>query len=420
MDKMKDWDLYYKTIMRKSDYKVIFIILDGMPDIYIEELGGTPLEVAETPNMDYLAEKGATGLIYPTIEPHIPVGSGPAHLALLGYKLETYPGRGALEALGAGLDIPTGSVVLRINFATIDKDGLVSDRRAGRISGSEAQKLFERLNKLDISNFKGFNYRIYHTKGYRGAFVISGRYASSNITNSDPREIGKPILEVKPESDDVTSIKTAKFVNWILKQAQKELSENNETKANAIVSRGAGAIKLYESFMDRYHFENPIFVSSYPLYKGVARYLRMNVKEPKSSNGKITIEDKFRTASELIKDHDMTILHVKDPDIAGEDGDGMRKKEIIEEIDRNFPYIIDEMEKDDTIVITSDHSTPAPMREHSGHPIPLLMKGPFVRVDRVNKFNELDCIKGSLGVFRAIELMNLILMSTKRLKIFWP
>ena len=121
-----------------------------------------------------------------------------------------------------------------------------------------------------------------------------------------------------------------------------------------------------------------------------------------------------------MKKHDMTILHVKDPDIAGEDGDYLKKKQIIEEIDSCLPYITEIMNETDTIVITSDHSTPVLMREHSGHPIPLLMKGPFVRIDKVEKFSELDCIHGSLGTFRAIELMNLILMSTKRLKTFWP
>ncbi|MBD3229448.1 MAG: 2,3-bisphosphoglycerate-independent phosphoglycerate mutase, partial [Candidatus Lokiarchaeota archaeon] len=381
----------------------------------------TPLEVAYTPNMDTLADKGATGLIYPTIEPHIPVGSGPAHLALFGYELETYPGRGALEALGAGLDLPQGSVIIRINFATVDEHGVVLDRRAGRISGKEAKKLLSRLNNLKLSNFEDLKYKIYHTKGYRGVLVISGRNASSQISNSDPREVGKPILDVIPKSKDKTAKLTAKFVNSLLKRARKELSTDNDTKANAIVSRGAGAIKLYESFTDRYKFENPIFISSYPLYKGVARYLRIYVKEPKPSNERIIIKDKFKTAAELIRKHDMIILHVKDPDIAGEDGDYKQKKAIIEEIDKHIKLILNEMnDDDDTIVITSDHSTPALMKEHSGHPIPLLMMGPYVRRDRVKKFNELDSIKGSLGVFRAIELMNLILMSTKRLKVFWP
>lgn len=417
---MKDWDLYYKEQTRESEYKIIFIILDGMPDIYVKELGGTPLDVAHTPNLDQLAYEGASGLIYPTIEPHIPIGSGPAHLALFGYELEKYPGRGALEALGAGIRVSQGSVVIRVNFATVDEKGTILDRRAGRVEGSDAKKLYKRLNDLKCEKFWCVDYEIQHTKGYRGVVVLSGDNVSSLITDSDPRGVGRSILEVHPESSEKTARITANFMNWFLQAAQEDLAKDNETKANAIVTRGAGAIKLYESFTDRYKLKNTVFISGYPLYKGIARYLRMSVKEPKKTGSKASIKDKFVTASKLVKDHDMTILHVKDPDIAGEDGDYIRKKEIIEEIDRCIPEITEKVDENDTIVITSDHSTPALMREHSGHPIPLLMKGPFVRVDRVEKFSELDCIHGSLGTFRAIELMNLILMSTKRLKIFWP
>ncbi|NVM29275.1 MAG: 2,3-bisphosphoglycerate-independent phosphoglycerate mutase [Candidatus Helarchaeota archaeon] len=414
------WDIFYKNLVRESDYRVIFVIIDGMPDIHIKELGGTPLSAAQTPNLDRLAKEGASGLIYPTIEPHIPVGSGPAHLALFGYGLDRYPGRGALEALGAGLTVPQGSIVIRINFATIDENGIVIDRRAGRLRDNEAKPLMERLNGLKCEKDWCLDYKIHHTKGYRGALIISGEDASAAISNSDPRAIGQSILEVVPLSNEKTAQNTANFINWFIKAAQEALAKNNDTGATGIVTRGAGAIKFYESFTDRYKFKSPIFISSYPLYKGIARFLRIPVEEPKKSGKQLTINDKCKTAASLIKKHDMTILHIKDPDTAGEDGNSLRKKEIIEEIDACIPYITDKMEEDDTLVITSDHSTPAPMREHSGHPIPLLMKGPFVRVDRVEKFSELDCIHGSLGTFRAIELMNLILMSTKRLKIYGP
>ncbi|TFG04702.1 MAG: 2,3-bisphosphoglycerate-independent phosphoglycerate mutase [Promethearchaeota archaeon] len=417
---MKDWDLYYKNLVRESDYKVVFLILDGMPDIYVKELKGTPLQAAKTPHMDALAKDGASGLLYPTIEPHIPIGSGPAHLALFGYELERYPGRGPLEALGVGLPVPQGSVVVRVNFATMDQQGVIIDRRAGRISGEDAGKLVERFKNLECEKFWCLDYSIHHTKGYRGVLIIRGDNASAAISDSDPREVGQPILEVVPESGDKTSQITANFMNWFIQAAQAELMTDNETQANTIVTRGAGAIKLYESFTDRYKFKNPIFISSYPLYRGIARFLRIDVQEPDVSNRKASIKDKCVTAGRLLKDHDMTILHIKDPDIAGEDGNFLKKKEIIEEIDTCLPYITDQMDEMDTLVLTSDHSTPASMREHSGHPIPLLMKGPFVRVDPVDKFSEIDCIHGALGTFRAIELMNLILMSTKRLKTFWP
>ncbi|NHI90965.1 MAG: 2,3-bisphosphoglycerate-independent phosphoglycerate mutase [Candidatus Lokiarchaeota archaeon] len=417
---MRDWDYYYKNYTRESNYKVIFLILDGMPDIFIKELGGTPLAVANTPNLDNLAKKGANGLIYTAIEPFIPIGSGPAHLALFGYELEKYPGRGALEALGSEIEVPQGSVIIRMNFATIDKNKRILDRRAGRISGKDSENLFKRLNNLKTEKFWCLNYKVYHTKGYRGVLVISGENASAGITDSDPREVGRYILRVEPTNQNKTSRITANFLNWFINEAQKELSENNITKANAIVTRGAGFLGLKESLKDRYKFKSPIFVSSFPLYKGVARFLRIPVKVPDISdtNKKLSIKDKFITASKLIKDHDLTILHVKEPDIAGEDGDFIRKKEIIEEIDKNLIHILKNMNENDTIVITSDHSTPCYMKEHSGHPIPILITGPFVRVDKVQKFSEISCIHGSLGSFKAIQLMNLILMSTKRLITF--
>ncbi|MHA1386663.1 MAG: hypothetical protein ACTSR3_23155, partial [Candidatus Helarchaeota archaeon] len=282
------------------------------------------------------------------------------------------------------------------------------------------EALYNRLNKLKCDKFWCLDYKIHHTKGYRGVLVITGKNASSRITNSDPREIGKPVLEVMPENDDNPSKITANFMNWFIKAAQDELANDNPTKANAIVTRGAGILSHYESFSDRYKFEKPIFMSSYPLYSGVAKFLRIDVKKPEKTGQHLTIKEKFTTGAKLIKDHDMTIIHIKDPDIAGEDGDYMKKKKIIEEIDTCIPLITDELDESDTLIITSDHSTPCLMREHSGHPIPLLMKGPFIRVDRVEKFSELDCIHGSLGTFRAIQLMNLILMSTKRLKTFMP
>ena len=188
----RDWNYFYKNYVRESEYKVVFIILDGMPDIHLKELNGTPLEAAKTPNLDKLSELGANGLIYPTIEPHIPIGSGPAHLALLGYDLDKYPGRGSLEALGYEIQVPQGSVVLRINFASIDEKGLISDRRAGRISGKKSANLYKRLNDLKCEKFWCLDYKIYHTKGYRGVLVISGKNASPSMSNSDPREIGKP------------------------------------------------------------------------------------------------------------------------------------------------------------------------------------------------------------------------------------
>lgn len=410
---------------RESKFKIMLVILDGLAGIPIDGLGNqSPLEVAKTPNLDKLAKRGQTGLLWPYI-PFVPLGSGPAHLALLGYHPEhNYVGRGPLEALG--FDVPTeeDDVIIRLNFATIDPDTrMVQDRRAGRIDTEYSMQLFQHLNENmdhEPSEFQDISWRVYGTRGYRGCIVIKN--ASSWVTGSDPRGF-EQVRVVEPSKKDPVSIRTAKFINWFLDVSHELLKDHpinfdrikgGLPPANQVLSRGAGKIEHPQPFKERYKFNNPVFISGYPLYSGLAKFLDIDIVKPDGPE----IHMKFKKAVEIFPDHDIVMLHVKDPDIAGEDGDPVKKIKIIEEIDKGIGKILEMLAEKDTLVVTADHATPAIIADHSGHPVPLGIMGPYVYADQVTQFSERACASGSLGIFSSRYLMNLILMVTLRLKTF--
>ncbi|MBD3186802.1 2,3-bisphosphoglycerate-independent phosphoglycerate mutase [Candidatus Bathyarchaeota archaeon] len=410
---------------RESPYKIMLIILDGLADIPIEGFGNkTPLEVAKTPNLDSLASLGQVGLLWPYL-PWTPLGSGPAHLSILGYDpLKNYIGRGPLEALGFQVPTEKGDVIIRLNFATVDPESkMVEDRRAGRISTESARELFESLNaNMDHSPpaFNGIEWKVYNTRGYRGVIILKN--ASSWINGADPRGLAK-VRTIQAMKDDPVSIRTAKFMNWFLNESHailkghplnQELIRQGKTPANHLLSRGAGTIEFPEPFGTRYKFNNPVFISGYPLYSGLARFLGMEIQEPDDPS----IDAKFKKACDEYPHHDITILHVKDPDIAGEDGNPVSKLKTIEQIDKGLNMIKELLSEEDTLIVTADHATPAKIGDHSGHPVPLVIRGPFCSQDDVQVFSERECSKGSLGLFSSKYLMNLILMVTLRLHTF--
>jgi len=411
---------------RENNTKIMLVILDGLADIPIEGLGRkTPLEVAKTPNMDKIASLGQTGLLWPYI-PWTPLGSGPAHLALLGYDpLNNYIGRGPLEALGFNVPTEENDVIIRLNFATVDPSTKkVIDRRAGRIKTEIARKLFDFLNETmdhEPREFNGITWQLHSTRGYRGVIILKN--ASSWINGSDPRGF-LPVQKIEPQRDDELSINTANFMNYFLRETHKLLKDHPINRervmeglppANHLLSRGAGKIQFPEPFTKRYKIKKVAFVSGYPLYSGLAKFLGIEHVKPDEN----TIDAKFKKACEIYPEHDMTILHIKDTDIAGEDGHPVKKIQIIEEIDQGFSQIMDLLEfHKDTLVVTADHATPAKIMDHSGHPVPLMIVGPYCSTDDVHKFSERACANGSLGLFSSTYLMNLILMVTLRLRTF--
>ncbi|MHA1791191.1 MAG: alkaline phosphatase family protein [Promethearchaeota archaeon] len=418
---------FFNTIVfpRESKHNLMLIILDGLADIPIEGFGDkTPLEVARTPNLDLIAAKGQTGLLWPYL-PWTPLGSGPAHLSLLGYDpLKNYIGRGPLEALGFNIPTEENDVIVRLNFSTVDPETkMVLDRRAGRIESQYSRELFKFIDENmdhEPKEFPGIKWKTYHTKGYRGVIIIKN--ASSWINGSDPRGLEK-VRVIQPMKNDEVSIRTAKFMNWFLNETHlllkdhpinRERIKENKSPANHLLSRGAGKIQNPIPFGEKYKFKKPVFISSYPLYSGLAKFLGIEIQKPYDH----TIKSKFQKACDIYYDHDITILHVKDPDIAGEDGNPVEKIKIIEEIDEGLSLVLDCLGEEETIVITADHATPAKIGDHSGHPVPLVICGPYCAKDDVEVFSERACSKGSLGLFSSKYLMNLILMVTLRLHTF--
>ncbi|OFV68374.1 MAG: 2,3-bisphosphoglycerate-independent phosphoglycerate mutase [Candidatus Syntrophoarchaeum caldarius] len=379
----------------EAEYKkAVLVICDGLAD----RGTSTPLSEAETPNMDRLAGDGICGLMH-SISPGIVPGSDTAHLAILGGDpYEDYPGRGPFEALGAGIELKEGDVAFRANFATIDNNWEILDRRAGRFGSDE---LAEALNiKID-----GVRFIVKHTTEHRCALVMRGKGLSGAISDVDPHDMGK-VLKSGPLEDTDESRRTAKLLNEFVRRSHDILSEF-QTPANVLLTRGAGEFRQVMSIKDAFGFDG-FCVAGSALYKGVAKYLGMDVIEVEGATGRADTDLGAKADALLshIEDYDLGFVHIKATDSKGHDGDWKGKKEFIERIDREFIARI--IDIDAYIILTADHSTPVSIRRHSSDPVPVLMHGEGVRTDQVKAFNELTCAQGGLGAIHGVDLMPII------------
>jgi len=369
----------------------------------MEPDGLTELEAAHTPNMDRLARQGMVGLTIP-IRPGITPGSGPAHLALFGYDPIKYEvGRGVLEACGIGMDIHPGDVAARGNFCTVDAGGNIVDRRAGRISSEEAAPLVERLQKITLP---GVETEVRPVKEYRFAVIMRGAGLSPNIDDTDPQQTGVPPLEAG--ALDEASRRTADLFNQWIARAREVLA--GQPRANCLTLRGFSTDPNLPTFKDSYGLKAAC-VSVYPMYKGVSKLVGMDIIQ----FGGEAPEDEFAAASQAWSDYDFFFIHVKKTDSKGEDGDFQGKARIIEGVDAALPKLLELMP--DVLIITGDHSTPARMRTHSWHPVPLLLWAPAtIRPDDQKRFGERACSHGGLGSFPATDAMPLALAHAGRLE----
>jgi len=388
--------------------KAILFIMDGLGDLPTPK---TPLQAAKKPNLDRLAKNGCTGLLSPLGRGVVP-GSDTSHLRLLGYDPEVfYCGRGPLEALGVGMKLEEGDVAFRANFATV-KNGVVIDRRAGRISTNEARELEKYLS----TKIEDVEIIFKHSVQHRGAVVFRGSDLSPMVSDTDPHGEGK-VAECIPCDQIGEASKTARIVNEYTKFTIQKLSEVPENKerikknlppANAILLRGAGAYKKVPSIVERFGL-NSVCIAGGALYRGVATYIGMDVYmilgDP--STGMIKLEEKVKAVENAIKNYDFVFLHVKATDNYGHDGDFKGKKETIEKIDKELIPVLERTGA--YLIITGDHSTPCSRREHSGHEVPILIYGNDERVDKVKKFDEISCMAGGLGHIEGKDLMPIIL-----------
>ncbi len=401
----------------------MLLILDGLGDRPHPNLKWlTPLQKAEIPNMDLMAAKGLLGMQYP-IAPGVPPGSDTGHLSLFGYDVESeYPGRGVFEALGEGIELEEG-VAFRANFATVEEvDGklIVKDRRAGRISGEDANKLAATIAEMELMR-GDVKARFVHTLEHRGFLILEGPNLSSEVTDVDPHEVGYPVLEPKPMSEK--SKKTAEALKEFLNRSYGILRDHDVNKkrimegrppANFILPRGAAGPSKLEPFSSRWGF-TPAAVAAGPMYKGIARALGFEVFHPWGATGlpDSDFSSKVRKALDLLDDYDFVYVHMKGTDVASHKKDPTLKVKVLEKIDLAIEPLTDPPE-DLLVVLTGDHATPCTLGKHSGDPVPILFysKG-LPRDDSVN-FQELDAYTGGLGWITGSDLMKLILNYSDR------
>lgn len=397
-----------------NERKGLIIICDGMGGRPVPSLNGrTTLEAANTPNMDRFAEGGICGLMHP-IAPGIRAGSDTAHLAILGFEPHKfYTGRGPFEAAGIGMDVKPGDVAFRCNFATVDEDMVVVDRRAGRIKEG-TEELAAALDGLEIDGVKCI---VHPSVEHRGALILRGEGLSSAITDADPHDVGLKVHTV--QALDEGAQKTARVVNSFIRQSHEILSklplnerrrQNGQLPANIMLPRGAGVAPHLGSFKERYNLEAAMIVEV-ALIKGIGRYLQMDVIDvPGATGGQDTNEVALAEATiEALESHDFVLTNIKAPDLGGHDGNAEAKIAAIEKADHMVGLLLDGLDHESTvIVLTADHSTPISRMDHAGDSVAIAFRGPDVRVDNVKQFGERVVAGGGLGAIRGMDVMNIM------------
>ena len=388
------------ALLKDNGSRIVLVVADGLGG-YRDAEHDTELVEASTPNLDALAAEGATGLLDP-LSSGITVGSGPGHLALFGYDPQEYNlGRGVLSALGVGFDLQPGDVAARGNLATLDDQGLVTDRRAGRIADEDARKLVERLTEqVKIDGAEVF---FRHIAEHRVLAVLRGDGLDHRLADIDPQETGVPPRQPRPLHDDARH--TAKIVGALDTAIRDALRGE---RGNALLLRGFDTVHELPSMRDLYGL-NPATVAIYPMYRGVAQLVGMDVL-PRPDD----LEGQVGAMREGWERYDYWFLHHKKPDSAGHDGDRAGKIAGIEALDEAMPAIRDL--KPDVLVVTGDHSSPTQLSAHSWHPVPVLMWGRRVGRDDTTVFSEHAALHGALGRRPTMRLMPEMLAASGRLE----
>ncbi len=392
-----------KELASSSPSKIVMLIIDGIGGLPDRETGKTELETAQTPNLDRLAEQGVCGLIDP-VSPGITPGSAPGHFALFGYDPFRFSiGRGVLEALGIGFDVKDGDVAARGNFCTVDNTGLISDRRAGRISSEKCAELCELLSFVRLDDVQLW---VLPVREHRFLAVFRGEELHPEVTDSDPQRIGSAPNVIGATSPE--GRKMARLANQFIYGAREILSRHYP--ANMVLLRGFSQLPSLPKFSEIFKL-NPAAIAAYPMYKGLAKLVGMKIIETGSSPG-----EEFVTLAHRYDEHDFFYIHIKQTDSAGEDGDFYRKVKAIEDVDNALPSLLGL--KPDVIIVTGDHSTPALLEGHSWHPVPFLLYSQRCRRDKVGEFSESACVSGGLGRFPAVDIMPLAMANALKLSKF--
>ena len=394
------YDELLHRLAKKNSSKILLVILDGLGGLPFVPGGATELEEATTPEIDKVAKASALGLHDP-IAPGITPGSGPAHLGIFGYDpLRWEIGRGVLEALGIGFELAADDLAARANFATMDAAGNVTDRRAGRISTETNVELCSLLDGIKIGDV---NVIVKSVKEHRAAVIFRGGEFSGELADSDPQATGVPPKKVEALKPDARA--SAEIANAFIDEAGRRLADRSP--ANTILLRGFAKLPDMPSFESRYRMR-ACAVAVYPMYKGLARLVGMDVLESGD-----TLETQIEVLKRVWDDYDFIFLHYKHTDSRGEDGDFGAKVKAIEDFDRHVPDLTGL--GPDVLVMTGDHSTPSALKSHSWHPVPLLISSRYVIPDLL-EFDERNCSRGSLGRVKALEVMPLAMANALRLE----
>ena len=396
---------FLDEIARPTPSRIILLVVDGLGGAPHPDTGKTELETARLPNLDALAAESACGLTTPVL-PGITPGSGPGHMALFGYDPVKYlMGRGVLEALGSGIEMAPSDVAARGNFCTIDDNGLIVDRRAGRIPTAESAPLVELLDAIEAP---GVDVSAYPVQDYRFVLLLRGDSLSDAITGTDPQVEGAVPLESQPLAEGAR--KTADAVNRFAASARSVLA--GRERANMVVMRGFSGVPDLPDFGAAYKL-NPAAIAAYPMYRGLAHLVGMKIVP---TGGDFDAE--LDTLEAVSHDHDFIFLHYKPADAAGEDGDFDAKVHWLEELDARIPRLLST--GPDVLVVAGDHATPAIMAGHSWHPVPLLIRSRHTRGEGVAEFSERAFRGGSLGSLAAENVMLLAMAHAEKLNKYGP
>ena len=392
-----------RSLVVPNTTKLVLLSADGLGGLPHPDTGRSELETARIPNLDALAARSVCGLVR-HVAPGITPGSGPGHLGLFGYDPLKYPvGRGVLEALGIDFELRAGDVAARGNFCTVDREGRITDRRAGRITTELCVSLCQRLRAIRLEGVEVF---VEPVKEHRFVLVLRGPGLSGRLTETDPQALGVPPLAVKPLAPEAE--RTAALVNRFVERAGSLLAA--ATPANMVLLRGFDRLPELPSFPELYRLRAAA-IAAYPMYRGLARLVGMEVLKTGA-----TFAEEVTTLRQHWEGHDFFFLHYKDTDNAGEDGDFAAKVGALERLDRFIPEMLDL--KPDVLVVTGDHASPAILKGHGWQPVPVLLWSLYCGADLVSQFTERACASGSLGVFPAQDLMPLILANGLRLTKF--
>ncbi|MGA9397648.1 MAG: 2,3-bisphosphoglycerate-independent phosphoglycerate mutase [Anaerolineaceae bacterium] len=392
---------FLKKLIIPANTRIVLLIMDGLGGLPREPGGKTELEAAHTPNLDALAAQSSLGLTIP-VAPGITPGSGPGHLAIFGYDPLLYEiGRGALEALGVNFELGPDDLAARGNFCTLDADGLIADRRAGRIKTEITRELIKNLNTIKI---EGVEVTTRTIKEHRFAFVMNGANLDDRLTEMDPQKTGVAPNPAKPLRKEAE--RTAALVNEYAEKARSLLAD--KLPANAIMLRGFAKCPLLPTYSEIFGL-NAAAIAINGMYKGVAHLAGMQVLPVEG----ITLDAEFSALEKYWNDFDFFYLHVKQTDSAGEDGGFDLKVQIIEQVDALIPRLM--ALNPDVVIVGGDHSSPAILKTHSWHPVPTLLYSKLVRPDGITEFGERACLKGSLGILPAKDIMPIALANAGRI-----